>query len=73
MTLNKTEILKEMKEYGKTVGYPEKINPRQFIERGHLEKMFEILLSKKLVKPEMLPQYLQAAKLMYQFWYIRNR
>lgn len=73
MKFNKKEILNFMREYGKKIGYPDKIDAKRFIEQGHLEILFNEMVNKKLIEPSWYSQYAMAAKLQYQFWYIRNR
>lgn len=69
--LDKERIKEVMISFGKQVGYPERIGPREFIQ-GHLNDCFKILLMKKLVKPDHYNDFRNAAITQYQLWQIKG-
>jgi len=70
--LDKKRILEVMISYGKQIGYPDQIGPKQFIEK-HLNECFKVLLMKKLVKPEHYEAFRKVAIVKYQEWWLLNR
>ena len=73
MKMHHELVRKYMWEYAFSVSYPLNMEPKQFLKDGHLEKMFNFLLKKGVVREEWRRPYTDAAKLQYQFWYMRNR
>jgi hypothetical protein len=70
--LNKERILEVMISYGKQVDYPDRIGPKEFLQK-HLNNCFKVLLMKKLVKPEHYDAYRKMAIVEYQKWWLINK
>lgn len=70
--MDKLAVKAALFEYGKKVGYPDKIGPKEFLEK-HLNDSFKFLVKQGLLKKEHYHSYRSAALMQYQLWFMRTR